>query len=234
MVADADAVRALRAAHRPCPVHFIGVWEDTVKSYGGLNPVILPHLRHNPSVTHVRHALALDERRAWFKPTTWGQLDIDRDKAMTRVDPSDEPAYQAQDISEVWFTGCHGDIGGGTLALRWMLGEAANVKPPLLVGDSGVSLLRTADSPDRPEIHQSWTRTWRAVEQIPRRGIDNSGVYPVKVSHRGSDGLRDPGVSRRHGKVGVHASVVDLHSVTDVAIYETKGYPHAVISEPRS
>ncbi len=42
-----------------------------MKSYGGLTPAILPHLRHNPDVSHVRHALAIDERRAWFKPTTW-------------------------------------------------------------------------------------------------------------------------------------------------------------------
>ena len=85
MVADDSAVESLRAEHRPCPVHFLGVW-DTVKSYGGLKPVMLPHLRHNPDVTHVRHALAIEERRAWFKPTTWGLLDGDEDGAMTRID----------------------------------------------------------------------------------------------------------------------------------------------------
>jgi hypothetical protein len=78
----------------------------------------------------VRHALALDERRAWFKPTTWGQLDNDRDNATTRLDPRDLPAYEEQDINEVLFIGCHSDIGGGDLALRWILGEAANVTPP--------------------------------------------------------------------------------------------------------
>jgi uncharacterized protein (DUF2235 family) len=60
MVADVDTVGKLRTDHRPCPVHFLGVW-DTVKSYGGLSPVILPHLRHNPDVANVSHALALDE-----------------------------------------------------------------------------------------------------------------------------------------------------------------------------
>src|SRR5262249_54132175 len=39
---------------RECPIHFLGVW-DTVKSYGGLCPIMLPHLRHNPIVAHVRH-----------------------------------------------------------------------------------------------------------------------------------------------------------------------------------
>ncbi len=225
MVADVDAVRALRDDHRPCPVHFIGVW-DTVKSYGGLIPVILPHLRHNPDVKHVRHALALDERRAWFKHTTWGQLDSDRDNAMTRLNSRDKPKYQAQDISEVWFSGCHSDVGSSNMALRWMLGEAANVQPPLLLGESGISLLRVSDPRGTPEIHPSWTWAWRMVEKVPRREIDNSGVYPAKVSRWGSDGVRNPELSRRHGRVVVHSSVGDHHSIQgSIAVCGTKGPP---------
>ena len=219
MVADAEAVEALRRDHRPCPVHFLGVW-DTVKSYGGLKPVILPHLRHNPDVAHVRHALALDERRAWFKPTTWGQLDTDRDGAMTRLDPDDDGAYRAQDIREVWFSGCHSDVGGGgaesapsRIALRWMLAEAASVDPPLVPNDAGWAVLRSADPSGPLAIKESWTLPWRVLEQIPRSEIDNSGVYPRMVRHQGSDGVRDPSTSRRRGKVAVHASVTDLPSM---------------------
>jgi len=223
VVADMDAVLAMRNAHRPCPVHFMGIW-DTVKSYGGLIPVILPHLRHNPDVLHVRHALALDERRAWFKPTTWGQLDMDREEAMTRLDPRDGPSYQAQDISEVWFTGCHSDVGGGDLALRWMLGEAASVQPPVLLGEAGLSLLRTADPAVTHKINPSWTFGWRMVEKIPRREIDNSAVYPKKVW--GSDGVRHPEVSRRHGCVTVHASVGNHHSIQGpIDVHGTKVPP---------
>jgi len=222
MVADVDAVGQLRADHRPCPVHFLGVW-DTVKSYGGLDPVILPHLRHNPDVANVCHALALDERRAWFKPTTWGQLDSDRRTAMTRLNPRDDPAYRAQVISEVWFTGCHSDIGAGDLALRWMLGEATQVEPGLLLGNSGVSLLRQPDPIGPPEIHQSWNRRWRLVEQVRRREIDNSGVYPTRVRHRGSDGVRAAENSRRHESVAVHASVGDRHTIQGkVDVCETR------------
>lgn len=59
-----DQVNEFRAIEkqRDCAIHFMGLW-DTVKSYGGLYPKMLPHLRHNPIVMHVRHALALDERR---------------------------------------------------------------------------------------------------------------------------------------------------------------------------
>jgi uncharacterized protein (DUF2235 family) len=126
-----------------CAINFLGLW-DTVKSYGGLIPVILPHLRHNPIVSIVRHALALNERRSWFNATTWGRLDSDRTGAELRI--KCDPGYQLQDIEEVWFRGCHSDIGGGDaeaitgmIALRWILGEAAAVG--LRLNENGKSVL---------------------------------------------------------------------------------------------
>lgn len=213
MRGDASAVQQFRSEQRLCPIHFMGLW-DTVKSYGELDPVILPHLRHNPIVAHVRHALALDERRAWFKPTTWGRLDLDRDYAMTRLPEDDLRLLQDQDIAEVWFAGCHSDVGGGVqgadtprIALRWMLGEAVNVVPGLRPSDAGVALLAEDDPPGPPVIHESWNRRWRWVEQLPRREIDNGGVYPVKKASRGSDGQRAVAALGRGGTVCLHTSV---------------------------
>ena len=77
---------------QPCAVDFLGLW-DTVKAYGWLDPKSFPALRHNPTVLKVRHAVALDERRALFKMTGWG----DRDPH----------------VKEVWFAGDHSDVGGG-------------------------------------------------------------------------------------------------------------------------
>jgi hypothetical protein len=54
-----------------CAIHFLGLW-DTVKSYGGVIPVSLPHLRHNPIVRTVRHALALNERGPGSTPLPGG------------------------------------------------------------------------------------------------------------------------------------------------------------------
>jgi uncharacterized protein (DUF2235 family) len=56
--------------NQPCAVDFLGLW-DTVKAYGWLRPKSFPALRHNPSVRIVRHAPALDERRALFKMKGW-------------------------------------------------------------------------------------------------------------------------------------------------------------------
>ncbi len=64
----------------------------------------------------VRHAVALDERRAYFVQNRW-------------VHDPREPT----DILQVWFPGTHGDIGGGfvepqaglsKIALKWMVEQA--------------------------------------------------------------------------------------------------------------
>lgn len=53
-------------------VHFLGCW-DTVASVG-IIPRILPFAKtNNTSVRYFRHAIALDERRAKFKPAFWLQ-----------------------------------------------------------------------------------------------------------------------------------------------------------------
>ncbi|HVG99156.1 MAG TPA: DUF2235 domain-containing protein [Miltoncostaeaceae bacterium] len=207
---DAAAIAALRAGGRACPVHLMGVW-DTVKSYGGLRPALLPHLRHNPIVVHVRHALALDERRAWFKPTTWGRLDLDRAGALTRVPPEDARAIEVQDVLEVWFAGCHSDVGGGVpgdtpgIALRWMLAEAAAVTPGLRLNAAGRALLGHDDPTGAPAVQESWTRAWGRAEAIPRQEIDNGGAWPARRWHVGSDGARSPADTPRDGgRVYVH------------------------------
>jgi uncharacterized protein (DUF2235 family) len=128
----------LERGMRECRIRFLGLW-DTVKSYGGLEPRLLPHLRHNPSIAFVRHAMALDDCRAWFEPTTWGWLDSDRRKCPEtycgRIARPMEPCSKngceykngspigrlglgiierldKQDVAEVWFKGSHADVGG--------------------------------------------------------------------------------------------------------------------------
>src|SRR4029453_18858692 len=73
------ASQAVKETARECRIRFLGLW-DTVKSYGGLRRVMCAHLRHNPIVDTVRHALALDEQRGWFDATTWGRLDLAQEK----------------------------------------------------------------------------------------------------------------------------------------------------------
>ena len=103
-----------------CRPYFVGVW-DTVNSVGWVeNPLRLPFTGHNPSIEIGRHALSLDERRAFFQPNLWR--------------PKEKPQRTGpRDLLQVWFPGSHGDVGGGypeeesglaKVALEWMLREA--------------------------------------------------------------------------------------------------------------
>lgn len=91
---------------------------DTVSSVG-IIPRSLPYSSQNDGVKIFRHALALDECRARFRPNIWGeplpvreQLDDDpeikmRDKNEERDDWIYEPPA-VTDVSEVWFAGERG------------------------------------------------------------------------------------------------------------------------------
>ncbi len=99
---------------RRFPVHFLGVW-DTVSSVGWVwDPVHFPFTRTNPSVSFVRHAVSIDERRWFFRQNLFA------------------PAG-GQNIQELWFPGVHCDVGGGYSVensvlwqepFRWMLEES--------------------------------------------------------------------------------------------------------------
>ena len=105
-------------------IEMVGVW-DTVGSLGipavvgGTDPVAdgFLDLTLNPRIKHGYHALAINERRAQFQATLWN-----------------EGAGEGQTLEQVWFTGCHGDVGGGEgdestalsdVTLAWMLDKAA-------------------------------------------------------------------------------------------------------------
>ncbi|MFJ8787302.1 phospholipase effector Tle1 domain-containing protein [Streptomyces sp. NPDC102476] len=129
------------------------------------------------------------------------------------------PRYAEQDVDEVWFAGCHSDVVGGdcayptaNIALRWMLGEATHVPGGIQLNMDGHSFLEESDA-QAPTVHESKNPGWWIAEHIPRKEIDNSGVYPVKRWAWGSNGMRKPEKLRRGGLVRVHLTAADLHSI---------------------
>ncbi len=81
---------------RTVRIHFLGVW-DTVSSVGWIwKPVHFPYTTRNPSIDIVRHAVSLDEHRAFFRQNRWLKREED-----------------VQNVWEVWFAGVHSDVGGG-------------------------------------------------------------------------------------------------------------------------
>ncbi|MET0584526.1 MAG: DUF2235 domain-containing protein [Candidatus Binatia bacterium] len=101
-------------------VDFVGVW-DTVGALAFGRTLGNFHRINPGNVKRVAHALALDEERQRFEPSFW-----------------DAPATAATQIEEVWFSGCHTNIGGGyadanlsNIALFWMLQSARDAGLPL-------------------------------------------------------------------------------------------------------
>jgi uncharacterized protein (DUF2235 family) len=231
--AAAKAVRFKdRHGYRDCRIHFLGLW-DTVKSYGGLEPVMLPHLRHNPAVCNVRHALSLDEERGWFELTTWGWLDSDRQEcaAGSRLAPADAEQIRRQDVVELWFNGCHTDVGGGgknpdtaAIALRWMLGEAHHFG--LKLNDTGRRFLSVPATDEHPSVTPSRTRLWRRIECKQRQAISNAGRWPARF-------IADRGASPRQPHAAIRDKTLWYHeSATDLARFEQ--IPEDVTLKPRS
>ena len=152
-------------------MRFVGVW-DTVSSVGWIdNPLHLPYEANNPDIEIGRHAVSIDERRAFFRSHLW---QLPKDPAA---------AHGPRDLQQVWFPGVHCDVGGGypeetsglsKFALEWMIEEAKAAgllvdpqKQREVLGLSGGHKYVSA-KPDSP-IHESLKGAWNIAEFIPKR-----------------------------------------------------------------
>jgi uncharacterized protein (DUF2235 family) len=162
---------------RKLSIHFLGLW-DSVSTFGWIyDPVFLPYTSRNSSVQAVRHALAIDERRAFFQPLHWRGKDEHGDK---------QTHSQAQDLKEVWFAGVHADVGGGypeaesglaKIALRWMIEEARSDQFGLLIDETKYDRYVPSNDDKKPFVspnptamaHESLTGPWWLVQYLPQR-----------------------------------------------------------------
>lgn len=176
--------RVLNPAHPP--IRLLGLF-DTVASViertrNGIGLRSHAFAAHNPSVAAVRHAVAIDERRTMFQPMLWpaGQVYLGGPESTGKSDP--------QDWNEVWFSGVHGDIGGGydegesqlaKITLKWMIDETRALGlryieesvDLLVLGKGGKKYV----APDPHGVmHVSMTPGWRALEFLPRRHPERS------------------------------------------------------------
>ena len=193
----------------PCTIQFLGLW-DTVKSYGFVYPKSLPHLRHNPSVVAVRHAVALNERRSYYQFTSWAGVDHPPYQDSRPDDPTD--------VKEIWFAGSHSDVGGGYIRsdsglarapFEWMVGEAR--AEGLLIDDGALEEVR-AEFSTEVVIHESLRRWWWIAEFLPRFDIQNIPIAGQRIARWGPTGERDLRQTARNHRVHIHPSVHDVYS----------------------
>ncbi len=165
-IAFAVAADFKRTFSRECRPHFVGVW-DTVSSVGWVyNAVRFPFTTatHNPDLSIVRHAVSIDERRAFCRQNLLGL-----------------PSNPQQDVMEVWFAGVHSDVGGSypesesqlsNIALRWMVCEAElagamvdqNRKADILSGNPP----HVVPEPLTKNQHESLHGLWWIAELWPK------------------------------------------------------------------
>ncbi|KAL5496039.1 hypothetical protein ACEPAH_3132 [Sanghuangporus vaninii] len=193
-------------------IDFMGLW-DTVASIGfsGRELPFAKPKRGDPGkedgIRVYRHALALDERRAYFTPNFKLTVDgpdeqTDKDVKFSDIkkykeagdevrrkqietrehvkysdvddDLEDERAVLRKQVREVWFSGCHCDVGGGSvpnsrrhslsrISLRWMIRECFRMNTGITfnkqmladIGFGGIPFQAKVDSPKWPKRSSS-------------------------------------------------------------------------------
>lgn len=173
---------------RTIPIKFLGVW-DTVASVIVPRPdrfyfpslETLPYTLQNPSVEVFRQAIAIDEFRRMFRLRPWKDEQEFKPNRFSTSEP------RKQDSRQVWFSGCHSDIGGGypeaesglsKFPLHWMIRQAqahglnANTSMfnHLVEGKARRGSQHEYVEPSAgAELHKSSTGAWRILEWLPKK-----------------------------------------------------------------
>lgn len=151
---------------RPCPVHFIGVW-DTIESLALTAGKQFHNYQLDPSIPYAFQAIAIDEARKDYKICLW----------------EEDQKSSDQTIEQVWFAGTHSDIGGfhldrelADITLKWMARKAVSCGMKINP-EKFVMLLNKQDNPNG-KIHESYTGLWKI------RGFEPRIIPPGSKIHR--------------------------------------------------
>ncbi len=196
---DGEAAKQFRAKNSvdPVPIRFIGVW-DTVGALGipGV-PARLARgwwgfhdLKLSSRVDLAFQALSIDEHRRPYRPTPW-----------------EHQSHSAgQTLCQVWFTGTHGDVGGGyrdpslsEIALMWMVGQASGaglgIRPDYFrsVPTAPLDTAREQGLVICPSVEGQITNTRKGIfKLLPsylRTMLDPTGVARYRASSTARDRL---------------------------------------------
>ena len=132
------------------------------------NPLKLPYTANNPNIQIGRHAISIDEHRAFFRTNLWRRPE----NPLTACGPGN--------VKQVWFAGVHCDVGGGyaekesglsKIALDWMLQEAKaagllvnDIKEKEVLGVSGTGDFVLPDA--QAKAHESLAGWWNLAEFV--------------------------------------------------------------------
>jgi hypothetical protein len=215
-----------------CKPYFLGLW-DTVSSVGwildpiGIKSGHLPYTAALPDVPILRHAVSIDERRAFF-----------RQNLIYTESPT-------QNLKQVWFGGVHSDVGGSyaesesglsKIALRWMLCEAQSaglmLDPQKVIDVLGGEIPYAPPDP-RAQLHKSLHGFWWLGEVWPKRHF-----YPVAVPGQDKldykSNLRCNLARPRTIPEGAHIHQSVFDRMRDVPAYRPKNLPQQYVVEQQT
>ena len=142
----------------------------------------LPNTTLSPQVRYAFHALSLDESRHAFSPTLW--------HSPAKVDD--------QELLQVWFSGGHGDVGGGdvdprlsNIALAWMIAHCTKHNQL----EFELDYLMDDPPPPIQPADSSWAtslgrnETWHVVQYIEAFVFGSSRRTPLKYTDEHDDTL---------------------------------------------
>ena len=170
-------------------IRFMGIW-DTVSSVGWIyTPIRLLDGAQNPIIQVGRHAVSIDERRAFYRDNLWGKpIAIDHPEWPETL----RRQGIEQDIAQVWFPGAHSDVGGSypqseaapaNESLRWMIEELQQhgaqlcqdrVDMILGVPTGALSASSTYQAPASADnkLHNSLDWHWWLLQFFPQQYFD--------------------------------------------------------------
>jgi len=142
----------------------------------------------SPEVGHARHALSIDEDRADFPRVGWGT------RAAVQKNANKMPRW----LNQVWFAGCHSDVGGSypedesrlsDISLQWMVEELKDCVPSIEIQDSQ---LRTTPDPlglQHEEVYIQWWFKWK---KKPREVESQFNLHPTVLERLRDDRVPHP------------------------------------------
>jgi uncharacterized protein (DUF2235 family) len=217
----------------PCAPHFLGLW-DTVSSIGWiLDPIYtrgghLPYTATLPGVSVLRHAVSIDERRAFFRQN------------LIHLSQAGD-----QDLKQVWFSGVHSDVGGSypeaesglsKIALRWMMCEASTAGLSLdtkKVDEVSGEMFPYVPPDPQAQLHKSLHGIWWLGELWPKVCYRSVTVHgqPAPEWKRG--------ITVNLGRTrlipeGAHIHQSVFERMKEVPSYKPKNLPAQYATEPEN
>jgi uncharacterized protein (DUF2235 family) len=205
-------------------VHFLGLW-DTVSSVGWVwDPAKYPYTRRNPGVAVVRHAVALDERRWFFRQ-------------------NQVQAAEGQDCRELWFPGVHADVGGGypeaegglwRAPFEWILADAEAAGLRVNAGRKAAVLTRTppSEKPWADPQHESLTAKWWPAEFFPKlTWVPKAGARRPRVGRGRRRYVPDGSLMDRTVLLRIRETDYAPANLSDAFVRRVRGLPSDGVPE---